>query len=214
MARKLVTTDTETPAAGKATKSPGNVYQLKITLTGIRPPIWRRVLVPSTITLAKLHQVIQVVMDWEDDHLHDFTVGSRRDGVRYAPRTDPMGFALDFDDLDSKDEARARLSTVAPEVKAKITYLYDFGDSWEHTILVEKILPQEAAKFRPICVDGKRAGPPEDCGGVWGYAELLEILADPAHEDYEERLEWLGEPIDPEAFDLEQVNRELAELKL
>ena len=194
------------PKAGKATAKPqatratGQVYQLKITLKDIRPPIWRRVLVPDC-SLSKLHEVIQVAMGWENYHLYDFEVG----GERY---TDPRG----MDDLDMEDASKVKLGQVAPREKAKLRYTYDFGDTWQHEIVVEKVLPPGEGETYPLCIDGKRACPPEDCGGPWGYMEFAEAIKDPEHEQHEKFTEWRGE-FDPEAFDLDAVNKELRRLR-
>ena len=109
--------------------------------------------------------------------------------------------------VDIKDANRIRLSQVGKGEKTKFSYTYDMGDNWEHEVMVEKILSPEPDKHYPICLTGKRACPPEDCGGIWGYEDLLEIMKDPEHEEYEERMEWLGEGFDPEAFNMERVNR-------
>ena len=188
------------PKVGKTTprsKAAGKVYQLKITLKDIRPPIWRRVLVPDC-SLAKLHEVIQAAMGWENYHLYDFEVA----GERY---TDPRGMA----DLDMGDASRMKLSRVAPREKAKLRYTYDFGDNWQHEVLVEKILPPEEGQTYPVCIAGKRACPPEDVGGPWGYMEFAEAIRDPEHEQHEEFIEWRGE-FDPEAFDPDAVNKDCA----
>lgn len=181
-------------------KAAGSVYQLKITLKDISPPIWRRVLVPDC-SLAELHEVIQLAMGWENYHLYDFEAG----GEHY---TDPSG----MDELDMEDAGRARLSRVAPKEKAKLRYTYDFGDNWQHEVLVEKILPSEERKAYPVCIDGKRACPPEDVGGPWGYMEFAEAIRDPEHERHAEFLEWRGE-FDPEAFDIDAVNTQLKRLR-
>lgn len=178
----------------------GSVYQLKVTLKDIRPPVWRRLLVPEC-SLAKLHEVIQVAMGWENYHLYDFEAG----GKRY---TDPRG----MDELDMEDAGRARLSQVAPKEKVKLRYTYDFGDNWQHEVLVEKVLPPEEGRTYPVCIAGKRACPPEDVGGPWGYMEFAEAIRDPEHERHEEFLEWRGE-FDPEAFDPDAVNKELRRLR-
>jgi hypothetical protein len=191
------------PKARKVTlgsKAAGKVYQLKITLMDIRPPIWRRVLVPDC-PLTRLHEIIQVAMGWENYHLYDFEAG----GERY---TDPRGMA----DLDMEDASRARLSQVARKEKAKFRYTYDFGDNWQHEVLVEKVLPPEEGQAYPVCVAGKRACPPEDVGGPWGYLEFAEAIQDPEHERHEEFLEWRGE-FDPEAFDPDAVNEKLRRLR-
>lgn len=184
----------------KAAQATGTIYQLKITLKDIRPPIWRRVLVPDC-SLDEVHEIIQVAMGWENYHLYDFEVG----GERY---TDPRG----MDDLDMEDASRARLSGIIPKEKFKFSYTYDFGDDWKHEVLVEKILLLEAGQKYPVCVDGKRACPPEDVGGPWGYEEFVDAIRDPQHEQHEEYLEWVGE-FDSEAFDLDAVNKELRRLQ-
>ncbi len=175
-----------------------SIYQLKVTLKGSRPPIWRRILVTGDTTLAELHEVIQVVMGWDSNHLHEFRVGR----THYGEPGEDWG-------IEVVDESGATLARIAPAAKTKFQYEYDFGDSWQHDILVEKILPPDPSVECPACVTGKRSGPPDDCGGIWGYAELLEVLSDPEDPEYEEQLEWLGENFDPEAFDLEAVNNAL-----
>ena len=188
--------------ATKRKSESASIYQIKITLEESHPPIWRRVLVKSSTTLARLHDVIQCAMGWEDYHLHE--VHSKK--TRYAPCF-PDGSS------DAEDESRVQLKTVAARAGAKLRYTYDFGDGWRHELKVEKILePEKGAKY-PVCVGGKRACPPEDCGGTWGYYDLLEILGDPTHEQHEEMMEWIGDPFDPDAFDLDEVNRILRSLR-
>ncbi|MBI5251799.1 MAG: plasmid pRiA4b ORF-3 family protein [Desulfomonile tiedjei] len=175
-------------------------YQIKVTLRDIRPPIWRRMLVPCDIRLDNLHRVLQVVMGWTDSHLHEFII----DGVSYG---DP---SLDVDMGDDvENEKRFNLHKVVPGEKSKFHYLYDFGDSWEHEILVEKILPIEKGTRYPVCLAGKRACPPEDCGGAPGYENLLEALKDPSHPEHEEMFEWLPGDFDSEKFDIKSINVEL-----
>ncbi len=187
--------------AGKEPATETSIYQLKISLLGIKPPIWRRFQVPSDISLATLHQVIQEVVGWEDAHLHQFKVGKTYYGVTYPD---------DFDGMpETRDERKARLEALVSKPKAKFVYEYDFGDSWEHEVVLEKILPPEPGARYPVCLDGKRACPPEDCGGVWGYGDLLEVIQDPKHPEHEDMLEWLGEEFDPEKFDVEAVNKAL-----
>jgi Plasmid pRiA4b ORF-3-like protein len=179
------------------TKAPGVVYQLKITLKDIRPPVWRRVQLKDC-TLARLNDVIQASVGWDGYHLHAFDIG----GEEYG-EPDPDGM------LEYHNEAKTKLSQIVAAGHKKFTYTYDFGDSWDHVIEVEKTLPAEAGVRYPRCVAGKRACPPEDCGGPWGYAELLEVIRDPRHPEHEERLEWVGGEFDPEAFDLDAVNEDL-----
>ncbi|MBI3971441.1 MAG: plasmid pRiA4b ORF-3 family protein [Chloroflexi bacterium] len=193
-------TGRQTQASKEQAPKQASIWQLKITLIGIRPPIWRRVQVPSTVTLDKLHLVIQAAMGWDNYHLYSFSIG----GEEYG-EPDP--------ELNLRSAGRARLDRMVGGEKARFRYTYDFGDDWEHDILVEKVLPPVSGVRYPICITGRRACPPEDCGGIWGYEELLEILQDPQHEEYEERLEWLGGEFDPEAFDLEEANARLEPLR-
>ncbi len=170
---------------------PAMVYQLKVTLLDTKPPIWRRVPVDGASTLDDLHEVIQAAFGWFGYHLHDFEVGRTRYGV-----PDP-----EWDwGPPTRDERRTRLDAIA-EKGSSFGYTYDFGDSWRHKVAVEKVLAPNADLAVPACIDGRRAGPPEDCGGTWAYRELIDILADPAHPEHDERREWLGSDLDPESFD-------------
>ncbi|MFF3517989.1 plasmid pRiA4b ORF-3 family protein [Streptomyces sp. NPDC002573] len=184
--------------------APGKtVHKIKITLRDSRPPIWRRLEVPSGITLRELHDVIQAAFGWEGYHMWAFESGRDRYGV--ADR-----------DLGIRSAASKRLGQVAPHTGDRLRYTYDFGDDWEHDILIEDVTAPEAGTAYPRCLTGRRACPPEDCGGIWGYDYLIEILADPRHEEHEDRLEWLGldsaDQFDPAAFDAAQVNSELSAL--
>jgi hypothetical protein len=183
----------------------GAVYQVKISLRGASPPIWRRLRLPAAATLGQVHHVIQVAFGWDDSHLHDFEAG----GQRYSRAE----FGLESRQGRVHDEDKAILSAVAPGEGSRLRYTYDFGDSWEHELVVEKVLPPDGVPHA-VCVAGRRAGPPEDCGGVWGYAELCDILADPDHPDRDERLDWLGDDYDPAAFDKHELNSELARFRL
>jgi hypothetical protein len=179
------------------------IYQLKVTLEVIRPPIWRRLQVPAGITLAQLHAIIQAAMGWWDYHLHQFTIGGQYFGVPHP----------DYDDyVEMHDEARVRLNHIIPGADFKFGYEYDFGDSWEHEILVEKVLEAEAGQNYPVCVRGRRACPPEDVGGFWGYAQFLEAMRDPNHPEHQSYTEWIGGEFDPEALDLDEINAALREL--
>jgi hypothetical protein len=190
-----------------AAKEPGKTYQLKIELEGIAPPIWRRVLVPGKISLGRLHAVIQMAMGWSDAHLHQFIV----DRQIYS---DPTLELNEFGDTpEIRNENRYFLKNLAPRAGKVIVYEYDFGDSWTHRIKVEKILELEPPGGSGArCIDGSRACPPEDCGGVWGYENMLEILKDPQHEEHESTIEWLGGDFDPEVFDLAATNNGLRRL--
>jgi hypothetical protein len=152
------------------------VLSLKISLRHVKPPIWRRVLMPGRMTLSDLHLAIQATMGWENDHLHAFDIN----GEQY-------GDSSTMDDV--ANERRLTLNTLTKNGVTRFTYTYDFGDDWEHDILIEKTPPAHTAKALPACIGGKRNCPPEDCGGPWGYAELVPILADPANPQHEERQE-------------------------
>ena len=180
------------------------VYQLKVTLNDIKPPIWRRIQVRGDVTLFKLHKILQAVMEWEDYHLHQFTVGE--DYYAIPSPDDPWP-------METKNEKRAKLFQVAPAEKARFVYEYDFGDSWYHDILVEKILHPEERQKHPVCQAGKRSGPPEDCGGIGGYYEFLEAISNPKHLNHEDMLDWSGGDFDPERFDMGEINRLLSKIK-
>jgi hypothetical protein len=185
-----------------ATRSaPRKVLQLKVTLLDSKPPIWRRLQVLDNTDLGTLHQIIQITVGWTNSHLHQFII----DNKFYS---DPE-FELD----DVLSERRMTLSSLKLEPKKRFRYEYDFGDDWMHDILVEKVLEPEADGQYPQCITGKRACPPEDCGGVWGYNDLLEALKDAENPEHESMLEWLGDDFDPEAFDVDAVNAQLQSLK-
>lgn len=143
-------------------------------------------------TLDQLHEVIQAAFGWWNDHLHEFEIDGTDYGVTHPGWAD-WG-------REVVDERTARVDEVVAG-GSRMEYRYDFGDDWRHRIVVEKVLPPDAGTRRPACVGGRRACPPEDCGGPWGYQQLLEILADPRHPEHAERRAWLGGPFDPEAFD-------------
>ena len=205
-----------------------HVLQLKVTLRRIKPPVWRRILVPSSYTFWDLHVAIQDAMGWMDGHLHDFYLKPK-----WSSRPLSIGIPSDEDEDPGIDSmlSNPALQGLHPAVAAnilaesnyperlagwdvpvvrfltleqrKILYCYDFGDGWEHDILLEKVLPIErGTKLElPQCTAGRRACPPEDCGGEPGYLNLLEVLADPKHEEHESMLEWVGGHYDPAAFD-------------
>jgi hypothetical protein len=182
------------------TKQAKSIYQIKISLIGAKPPIWRTVLVPGDLRLAAFHDVIQVAMGWTDSHLHQFIANN----VFYGIPDDEYG-------MEIEDESKYKLTQLLSKEKDTLIYEYDFGDSWEHKILLEKVLPFDTKTALPVCIKGKRACPPEDCGGIWGYEELLQTISDPKHPDHDDMLQWLGGEFDPEEFDLEEINEELAE---
>ncbi len=181
------------------------LYQLKISLKGSDPPIWRRVLVRSDMPLRRLHGVIQRVMGWTDSHLHQFIVGDTCYGT---PDPEIMGFGR-----QTLSEKSYTVADVAPAVKRSFVYEYDFGDGWNHKIVVEKILPPDPEFQHPICLAGANACPPEDCGGIGGYSELIEILADPRNLRHESMKDWLGYDLDPARFNIEIANGVLKRLK-
>lgn len=180
------------------------VYQFKVTLKGIRPPIWRRIQVPETYTFWDLHVAIQDAMGWLDYHLHQFTVMNPATGSR-----DEIGIPVEddvfFDDKKVYVGWRRKIAAYFSLDNPLAEYVYDFGDDWRHTVRLEKILTREKQVQYPGCTGGKRARPPEDCGGVWGYQEFLEIIMNPAHEEHDEMLEWAGGEFDPEAFNAAEV---------
>ncbi len=187
----------------------GPLYQLKIMLKWSRPPIWRRVVVRADLKLDRLHNVIQIAMGWSNSHLHQFIVGSRSARTFYGtpdPEFEVMGAAM-------LNEKRYTVAELAPAAKKKFIYEYDFGDGWEHEVVAEKILPPAPAFRNPVCLAGANACPPEDCGGLGGYDNLLAILADPKHPEHAEMTEWIGGKFDAAEFRLEDVNAVLKRLK-
>lgn len=190
-----------------AAKSVAPIYQLKVVLLGTKPSIWRRLQVPGHANLGWLHAVLQTAMGWTNSHLHHFLTRE----ARYSDSRshDDIGFGEEPD----REETKAILMRIAPDKGAQFGYEYDFGDSWEHEITVEKVLPPDpAAVTIARCVDGARACPPEDCGGVWGYANLLEILKNPKHPEHGDMKAWVGGAFDAAAFDLAKINLWLRQL--
>jgi len=187
-------------------KKYNQVYQFKITLKGTKPPIWRRILVPETYTFWDLHVAIQDAMGWEDYHLHEFTLLSPKTGRKVK-----IGIPSD-EDVDYGWEVLAewnqKIAHYFSSENSKADYVYDFGDGWEHSIKLEKILPRETGVAYPRCIDGRGACPPEDCGGIGGYAEFLEAIGDPANELHEDMLDWVGGSFDPDDFDPNDVEFE------
>jgi Plasmid pRiA4b ORF-3-like protein len=182
------------PEPGPPSRATGEVYQFKITLLETQPPIWRRIQV-GDCTLDKLHEHIQTAMGWTNSHLHHFRIVGRLYG-------DPMLLEETFEELNYADSTRTRLSDILPEggQRFRFEYQYDFGDSWQHEVLFEGRLPSEPKPSDPLCLEGERACPPEDVGGVWGYADFLQAIADPENEQHEEMRQWIGRRFNPEAF--------------
>ena len=173
------------------------IYQVKIVLIDTKPKIWRRLLVSSDILLVDFHRIIQTTMGWTNSHLHRFN-----DGVMdYSPK--------EFEVEDSIDSRKVKLKKILKKEGSKILYEYDFGDSWDHDIILEKIIKEDVKGQIPECMSGKGNCPPEDCGGTWGYMDLLKTISNPKHEDYKSMMDWLGGEFDPAFFDKELINSQL-----
>lgn len=177
-----------------------HIYQLKIALIGSKPPIWRRILLADSTPLPVFHTVLQIAMGWEEAHLHQFKMGNTFYGV-----PDP-----DFTFVDVRDEAEYKLNQLLRQEKDALIYEYDFGDSWEHKVTLEKILPFSEEAQLPRCIKAKGACPPEDVGGIWGYYEFLEAINDPTHPEHEGYLDWIGGGFDPDDCDIDEINHTLA----
>jgi hypothetical protein len=179
------------------------IYELKLEMLEVEPLIWRRLLVPGSITLAQLHEVIQTAMGWTNSHLHEFIVGEHI-------YSDP-----EFEIDEARSEYRYSLARLAPRVRNTITYLYDFGDGWEHQIRVEAIIENDTRyPGKPVCLAGARNCPPEDCGGPWGYQNFIKAIGNKKHKEHKELIEWVGGSFDPEHFDLDEVNHLLRKIDL
>ena len=180
------------------------IYQLKLSIKGISPKIWRRIQVPENYTFLDLHKTIQAVMNWDDYHLHEFEVQNPKTG-----ELDKIGKA--------DNDCETFCEPLVPENKAKLSkyftpenkfalYRYDFGDKWEIKVRLEETLSKKQGVKYPVCTAGKRAAAPEDIGGILGYEEMLEILKDPKHEEYEQTIAWLGKDFDPEYFNPKDIS--------
>ena len=178
------------------------IYQIKVTLKGIKPLIWRRIQISENTNLFKLHQVIQTVMGWENTHLHEFKL---QDKKKYSHHDYEPKESLE----ETLNEDAFKLNQLPLQEEASFRYDYDFGDDWSHEILIEKVMPADENGFYPLCLEGQRACPPEDCGGIWGYKEFLEAMKNPNHDRHNEMTSWIGGTFDPEAFDLNSVNKQL-----
>ena len=174
------------------------LYRLKVTLRGSRPTIWRRFVVPSNITLKRCHDALQAVMGWTNSHLHQFEAR----GTLYGTSDREFG-------VDRVSEARTSLDEVLQRPKDRMRYEYDFGDSWEHDVVLEAVLPSEPGGAYPQVEAGKGACPPEDVGGVHGYNEFLAAFRDPAHPEHRDVREWIGRDFDPEGFTVRQANLDI-----
>lgn len=179
------------------------VYQIKVVLNGTKPPVWRRFLMPSKINLHGLHHVLQVVMGWTNTHPYYFEI----DRQEYSLICD------DIDDPYTEDSTRFAIGDVVKKGD-KFLYVYDFGDDWRHKLVVEDVLEYGAEEECLRCLKGRRACPPEDCGGAWGYEELLKVLKDPSHEEHRTLMAWLDGPFDPDLFEVDAVDARLREIWL
>lgn len=171
-------------------------YDLKVILQGVRPPVWRRLRVRSDITLEDLHGVLQIVMGWSDSHMHSFQPAPGRGGARAGGPP-----------VERNEEGRTRLDDILRKPRDRMVYEYDFGDSWEHEVLLEKVVDHPPGARYPWVLAGARACPPEDVGGVGGYAHFLQAMRQPRHPEHEAMMEWHGGSFDPEAFDPQTINR-------
>ena len=180
-----------------------HIFQFKVTLLGIKPPIWRRIQVPCDYSFWDLHVAIQDAMGWLDCHLHQFHIRdpkSRQMLLMGIP--DDEGFLDDPEVLPGWGFPVARFLTLADR---SVKYDYDFGDGWRHSVILERIAPRKASAKYPVCVAGRRACPPEDCGGVPGYQRVLDAISDPTDEEHESMLTWVGGSYDPEQFDKDSI---------
>ncbi|MEE4310301.1 MAG: plasmid pRiA4b ORF-3 family protein [candidate division KSB1 bacterium] len=178
-----------------------NVFQIKVTLRDSKPPIWRRLLISGSNSLFDLHKIIQLSMGWTNSHLHQFIIKGDIYSIPFEEDLEPV--------MDVRD---CRIEKIALSERSKFVYEYDFGDSWIHDIVVEKILPVDPDIEYPLCLAGQRACPPEDVGGIWGFEEFLEAMKDPEHEEHESYVEWWGGIFDPEAINLDEINQSFQDI--
>ncbi len=184
---------------GKKVTDLRRLYLIRITLMGTDPAIWRRLAVTSDTTLGKLHQIILAVMGWSGTHQHRFSIGGKYYGI-LTPEHHP----------GMQSEQEVRLFHVAPHEEKRFVYEYDPGDYWRHEILVESIISLEQNQRYPVCLDGQRACPPENIGGIFRYFEFLEVLDNEAHPAHSDMIQWVGAEFDPEVFNKEEANARLA----
>ena len=181
-------------------RTASKIYELHVELENIEPPIWRQLLVPASITLPKLHDLLQLAMGWTNSHLHSFTIGNKTFGMTGVDGSE---------ELDMLDERKQTLEGVLGQSARELVYEYDFGDSWRHRIAVRPLAQPNTDWRYPLCTGGARAAPPEDVGGAPGYEEFLAAIKDPTHEEHDSMLTWIGGAFDPEGFDLNAINRTL-----
>ncbi len=181
-------------------RAAAKIYELYVELEDIEPVVWRRLLVPATITLPKLHDLLQLAMGWTNSHLHSFTIDKKTFG---------MAGVDDFEELNMLDERKQTLEAALGDGIREFVYEYDFGDSWRHRITVKRLARPNTDWHYPLCTGGARAAPPDDVGGPPGYEEFLAAIKDPKHEEHDSMLTWIGGAFDPEGFDLNAINRTL-----
>lgn len=200
-------------------------YKIKIELTGSKPLIWRRVLVPEEITFERLHDVIQFAMGWGNDHLYDFNLKEEKlritsdeevvkefeyySKIKLTEKNDPNGYIRKRLEIKPKLSSKVKIDKYLIKEK-NIEYVYDFGDYWKHNITLEEIIEDYEYAY-PMCIEGEGACPPEDVGGIYGYAEFLEIIKDEAHPQHEELKQW-AEEVGYEEFNMEETNYFMADL--
>ena len=180
------------------------VYQFKITLLDVEPPVWRRFQVDNFITLSRFSAILIAVMGWSNSHLHDLRIGGKKYGM---PAGEPDEYSKGL-----IDEKKKKLRDFAEEDLRKFEFAYDFGDGWRHEVELEKVSNYSYKGIKPKCIDGARNCPPDDCGGPHGYENFLEAIRDPEHPEHENMLRWIGGKFDPEAFSLRSVNRALSKV--
>ena len=181
------------------------VFQLLVELDEVQPRVWRRLWVPDMLTMARLDRIIQAAMGWTNSHLHEFEVNAKRYGI---PDDEEVH------DTPTLDDRRHKVGAVLGESTSRFRYVYDFGDNWRHTVTIEsRHLPDESFNTWPMCIAGQNACPPEDVGGVGGYAEFLEAMADPSHDEHAAMWRWSGGPFDPHGFDVNAANAALRRLR-
>lgn len=200
-------------------------YKIKIELTGSKPLIWRRVLVPEEITFERLHDVIQFAMGWGNDHLYDFNLKEEKlritsdeevvkefeyySKIKLTEKNDPNGYIRKRLEIKPKLSSKVKIDKYLIKEK-NIEYVYDFGDYWKHNITLEEIIEDYEYAY-PMCIEGEGACPPEDVGGIYGYAEFLEIIKDEAHPQHEELKQW-AEEVGYEEFNMDETNYSMADL--
>ena len=184
---------------------PQRIYQLHVALDEIQPTIWRRLWVADTLTLAKLDRVIQAAMGWTNSHLHEFKIAGKRYGIPDEEWPD---------DNPPSDDRRSHVGSVLDDSVNEFSYLYDFGDHWQHTVKVEKLLKPNEINTWPTCLAGQNACPPEDVGGIGGYMEFLEAVRDPTHEEHIAMWRWSGGPFHPASFDVNATNAAIRKLRI